>query len=83
MRARSDARVNRVTKLAIIFNLVVYIYIHIKQMRLAVYGKTKLFFADTKQYIQTLLIENMRSMGFIIPRTGFYCEPDINVISEF
>lgn len=52
-------------------------------MRLAVYGKTKLFFADTKQYIQTLLIENMRSIGFIIPRTGFYCEPDINVISEF
>lgn len=52
-------------------------------MRLAVYGKTKLFFADTKQYIQTLLIENMRSMGFIIPSTGFYCEPDINVISEF
>lgn len=38
-------------------------------MRLAVYGKT--------------MIENMRSMGFIIPRTGFYCEPDINVISEF
>lgn len=49
-------------------------------MRLVVYGKMKLFFAYTKQYIQTLLIENMRFMGFIIPRTGFYCKPDINVI---
>lgn len=48
-------------------------------MRLVVYGKTKLFPADTKQYIQTLLVGNMRS----IPRTRFYCEPDINVIFEF
>lgn len=63
--------------------LCVYIYIHIKQMRLVVYGKTKLFPADTKQYIQTLLVGNMRSIGFIIPRTRFYCEPDINVIFEF
>lgn len=52
-------------------------------MRLVVYGKTKLFPADTKQYIQTLLIGNMPSIGFIIPRTRFYCEPDINVIFEF
>lgn len=59
------------------------VYIHIKQMRLVVYGKTKLFPADTKQYIQTLLVGNMRSIGFIIPRTRFYCEPDINVIFEF
>lgn len=63
--------------------LCVYIYIHIKQMRLVVYGKTKLFPADTKQYIQTLLVGNMRSIGFIIPRTRFYCEPDIDVIFEF
>lgn len=52
-------------------------------MRLVVYGKTKLFPADTKQYIQTLLVGNMRSIGFIIPRSRFYCEPDINVIFEF
>lgn len=52
-------------------------------MRLVVYGKTKLFPADTKQYILTLLVGNMRSIGFIIPRTRFYCEPDINVIFEF